>query len=70
MTLGWAAIAPTRPRDPRRPADPRTAWSESIDNPLQQASLYHVRVLLQVSQTPAWVNSGHASVIRRGIPRT
>jgi hypothetical protein len=60
MDLGWATTAPTRPAHARDPNDPAYRWSPDIGYALQQAARYHMRVLLQVSQTPAWANRGRA----------
>lgn len=61
MQLGWVAAAPKRPRNPANPRDPAYHWSTEIDYAIQQAARYHMRILLQVSQTPRWANSGHAA---------
>jgi hypothetical protein len=57
--LSWAAVAPTRPAHPSNPSDPAYQWTPDIDYAIQQAARYHMRVLLQVSQTPGWENGGH-----------
>ena len=59
--LNWAAVAPNRPRNPRDPRDPAYKWSADVDYALRQAARYHMRVLLQVSQTPGWANGGRAA---------
>jgi hypothetical protein len=59
--LSWAAAAPTRPSDPSNPNDPAYQWNSEISYAIQQAAHYHMRVLLQISQTPAWENGGHAA---------
>jgi hypothetical protein len=58
MTLKWAAAAPTPPSDASDPADPAYHWPADISYAIQQASRYHMRVMLQVSATPAWANAG------------
>ena len=58
MELPWSAIAPTRPRHPRDPNDPAYQWPAGIDYALQQASIYHMRVLLMGFGTPGWANGG------------
>jgi hypothetical protein len=60
MQLSWAAIAPTRPLDATNPNDPAYHWTPGIEYAIQQASLYHMRILLQVDTTPVWANGGHA----------
>ncbi len=59
--LIWRAIAPTRPRNSRDPNDPAYHWSAQLDYALQQAGIYHMRVLLQAITTPAWANGGRPS---------
>jgi hypothetical protein len=60
MDLNWAAVAPTPPRNARNPADPGYLWPSDISYAIQQASLYGVRVMLQVIATPPWANGGRA----------
>ena len=60
MDLSWAAVAPTRPGKPTDPSNPAYHWSPDISYAIRQAAHYHMRVLLQVGQTPAWANGGHA----------
>ncbi|MCW3067112.1 MAG: strH [Solirubrobacterales bacterium] len=57
-SLYWSTTAPTRPADPRDPADPAYRWPAEIDDSLAQAAKYHMRVLLQVMDTPPWANGG------------
>jgi hypothetical protein len=59
--LSWASVAPTRPKNPSNPNDPAYHWTSDISYAIQQARIYHMRILLQVSQTPGWENGGHAS---------
>ncbi|HEY2592459.1 MAG TPA: hypothetical protein VGK33_01010 [Chloroflexota bacterium] len=58
MALKWAAAAPTPPSNASDPADPAYRWPANISYAIQQASRYHMRVMLQVSATPAWANGG------------
>ena len=60
MDLNWAAAAPTPPRNAIDPRDPAYQWPAQISYALQQASRYHMRVMLQVIATPAWANGGRA----------
>jgi hypothetical protein len=59
--LDWATVAPTRPRNPRSPSDPAYHWTADINFAIRQAARYHMRILLQVSQTPGWANRGRAA---------
>jgi hypothetical protein len=56
--LVWASVAPTRPRHPRNPRDPAYHWPSDVDYAIGQASVYHMRVLLQVGWSPPWTNGG------------
>ena len=58
MGLNWAAVAPNRPRRARDPRDPAYRWPADIDYAIAQAARYRMRILLQVSRTPAWANRG------------
>lgn len=60
MYLSWNTIASRRPRNPTNPGDPAYHWPASIGYALQQASAYHMRVLLMAIGTPAWANGGRA----------
>jgi hypothetical protein len=59
--LNWSAVAPSHPVNARNPADPAYHWPADIDYALSQASRYHMRVLLEVFDTPRWANGGHPS---------
>jgi hypothetical protein len=61
MDLNWLAAAPTRPGDPRNPNDSAYHWDATIDYAIGQAAHYHMRVMLEVSQTPSWANGGHTA---------
>jgi hypothetical protein len=61
MDLAWSSVAPTRPVHPTNPNDPAYHWTPGIEYAIQQAAIYHMRILLQVSSTPAWANGGHAT---------
>jgi hypothetical protein len=61
MAVSWNSVAPTRPGDPRNPADPAYQWSPDVDYALQQAQLYNMRVMLMLVGSPSWANGGRAS---------
>jgi hypothetical protein len=60
MDLNWADVAPTPPRNASDPADPAYRWPAEISFAIQQASRYHMRIMLQAIATPAWANGGRA----------
>lgn len=59
--LLWSVVAPTRPADPTNPADPAYQWPSGVQQAIDQASLFHMQVLLQVISTPSWANGGRAA---------
>jgi hypothetical protein len=58
--LDWANIAPHRPTNPANPRDPAYRWPVSVQQIVNQAQRFHIRVLLQVIGAPRWANGGHA----------
>jgi hypothetical protein len=58
MGLNWAGVAPTSPRNAADPNDPSYHWPADVDYAIQQATSFHMRVLLLVQQTPSWANNG------------
>jgi hypothetical protein len=60
MTVSWPDVAPTRPANPRNPADPAYQWPAEVDYAIQQASANNMRVLLLLTNAPAWANGGHS----------
>ncbi len=59
LDLNWNVVAPTRPAQPTNPRDPAYRWPADIPTALSLAAPYHMRVLLQVNNAPAWANGGH-----------
>ena len=60
MDLDWSQVAPTRPADPTNPADPAYEWPADVQQALTDAAPYHMRVLLQLINAPAWADGGHS----------
>jgi hypothetical protein len=58
VQVSWATVEPTRPADPRNPADPAYAWDANVDAAIAQGAKYGYDVALLVSGTPAWANGG------------
>ncbi len=54
--LSWANVAPTRPSDPTDSADPAYQWPTEIEQAIQQAAVFHMRIMLQIITTPPWAN--------------
>jgi hypothetical protein len=59
-TLQWASIAPTRPADPRNPADPAYRWPAALDSVIAEARDHRISVLLMLFGAPRWANGGHS----------
>ena len=57
-TLSWTSVAPTRPSDPTNPRDPTYAWPAGIQQAVNHARQFHMRVMLQIIGTPPWANGG------------
>jgi hypothetical protein len=58
--LDWSQIAPTRPGDPTNPADPAYRWPADVQQAIAQAGAFHMHVVLQLINAPAWADGGHA----------
>jgi hypothetical protein len=56
--LDWSATAPVRPVDPTNPNDPAYRWPTELDHLIAAARDHHMRILLQVANTPGWANGG------------
>ena len=56
--LSWASIAPTRPADPRNPADPAYQWPGEIDRIIKEARSHDMTVMLMLHGAPSWANGG------------
>jgi hypothetical protein len=61
LDLTWADVAPTRPSDPTNPGDPAYHWPSDVDQAVQQAGSYGIRICLLVKGTPPWANGGRDS---------
>lgn len=58
MAVSWAAVAPTRPRDARNPADLAYVWPPNVDYAIREAKAHGMKVLLMLISAPSWANSG------------
>lgn len=59
--VSWADVAPSRPADPRNPADPAYRWPEELDFAVEQARRYGMQVSIMLIRTPEWANGGKPS---------
>jgi hypothetical protein len=62
MSMSWAAVAPTRPANPRDQADPAYVWPTDIDRGIAAASRRGIRLSLLISHAPGWANGGRSSI--------
>ncbi len=60
VALPWDEVAPTRPAHPTNPRDPAYHWPVAIAQAIADGRPYHIRVLLQIRNAPAWANGGHS----------
>jgi uncharacterized lipoprotein NlpE involved in copper resistance len=58
-TATWASLAPTKPADPTNGDDPAYKLTD-LDDLVFQASIYNLRVMIDISGTPKWANGGKA----------
>lgn len=57
-SINWADVAPTRPQNATDPHDPAYLWPADVQQAIDQARTYHMRVLIQLDGAPPWAN-GH-----------
>lgn len=58
-TATWATIAPTKPAQPANGDDPAYRLTD-LDDLVFNASLYGLRVMIDINGTPKWANGGKA----------
>jgi hypothetical protein len=58
--LPWNVAAPTQPANPTNPADPAYQWPADVAQVIQVAAQYHMQVLLQILNAPAWEDGGNS----------
>ena len=54
----WNDVAPTRPAEPRNPADPAYRWPAELDPAIAEASRHGIQVSLLLMGAPRWANGG------------
>jgi len=59
LDLDWDQVAPTQPAQPTNPDDPAYQWPVTLQQTINEAAAYHMRVLLQLIDAPPWANGGH-----------
>src|SRR5438309_2480947 len=60
VDLSWSAVATRRPLQATNPNDPAYQWPADLQQAINQARRYHIRVLVQIIGTPAWANGGNS----------
>jgi hypothetical protein len=56
-TANWALMAPTRPANPANGDDPAYRLAD-LDELVEKAGLYGLRVMIDITSTPKWANGG------------
>lgn len=62
IDLAWSAAEPTKPANPEDPNDPAYQWPAQLDQAIQQAAQYHIKICLLVKGTPGWANGRRSPV--------
>ncbi|MDE3133034.1 MAG: hypothetical protein KGL15_03105 [Acidobacteriota bacterium] len=57
--LNWNTVAPHKPTRPTKADDPAYVWPATLAREITDAERFHMRVLLEVGNAPAWANGGH-----------
>lgn len=56
--LNWSSVAPTHPRHATDPNDPAYQWPAALQQSIREANRFHMRVMLELINTPQWANGG------------
>lgn len=57
--LDWSTVARREPERPTSPRDKAYVWPRTLTKEIAAAKRYHMRVLIEVGNAPAWANGGH-----------
>jgi hypothetical protein len=57
--LNWNTIAPHEPTRPTKADDPAYVWPAMLTKEINAAKRFHMRVLIEAGNAPAWANGGH-----------
>ena len=60
--LNWNLAAPRRPRNPGDPNDPAYAWPPDLQQTIDLARQYHMRVMVVLVFAPSWANGGRSVI--------
>ena len=60
--IPWNEVAPTRPADPRNPADPAYNWSSIYDFIVSEAAANSIALAARVHGSPPWANGGNSAI--------
>jgi hypothetical protein len=63
MRINWWSVSSQRPAHPTDPTDPAYHWPAEVDDALQEAHTYGMRIAMELSDTPGWA-SGHGGDAR------
>jgi hypothetical protein len=59
--LRWELVAPTKPVNPRDPADPAYLWPAELDTVMAESKAHKMSVMLMLVGTPPWANGNRTS---------
>lgn len=62
VDLNWSDAAPTKPANGQDPNDPAYVWPAQLDQVMEQAARYRIKVMLLVQHSPGWANGGRPSI--------
>ena len=60
QAINWAEVAPTRPQQATDPSDPAYLWPDDVQQAIDQARIFHMRILIQLVGAPPWANGHNA----------
>ncbi len=58
MVVRWNRIAPTRPGNPKNPADTAYRWPAEVDYAVREGRRYGITVSVMLFGAPGWANGG------------
>jgi hypothetical protein len=65
----WNDVAPSKPADPRNPADPAYQWPAEVDRAIAEGARYGIQVSVMILGAPRWANGDREWRWAPGQPR-
>jgi hypothetical protein len=59
LQLQWYMVAVRKPANATDPKDPAYQWPADIADAIAEGRRYGIRILIQITDAPAWANGGH-----------